>query len=277
MIELGDITLNVGFAGPADGEPVLLLHGFPEYSGSMLEAFGELATHYRLIAPDQRGYNLSSKPFSIKSYTLETLAVDLVNLIGKIGYSKVHVISHDWGGVVGWELGTHHPEVIKSLVVMCAPHVEVFKKNILTNPRQLLKSYYIGLFQTPWLPETLLTFNSSYLLKRLVKMSGHPSITSGLHKAWLEPLAMKSMINWYRAIRYSLSRAKSKSLSSPTLLFWGQKDSYLDVAMANESIALCDQGQCKIIEGASHWILHTHSHILIPQIREFFSSHYKVD
>ena len=103
-LQANGITLHVVAAGPADGPVVILLHGFPEFWHGWRRQIGPLAAAgFRVLAPDQRGYNLSDKPEGVGAYGLDALADDVIGLAHATKRDKVCLVGHDWGGV---RLGT---------------------------------------------------------------------------------------------------------------------------------------------------------------------------
>lgn len=138
-------------AGPANGAPVILLHGFPEFWYSWRFQIPALAAAgYRVVAPDQRGYNLSGKE---DPYDLDTLTRDVANLQDAPGIARSHIVGHDWGGAVAWAFAAAYPARTDRLVVMNAPHLNAYQDTIRRLPRQLLKSWYVAFFQILRLPE----------------------------------------------------------------------------------------------------------------------------
>ena len=156
-IAVNGLELHTVIAGPLDGPLVVLLHGFPENWYTWRNQITFLANAgYRVVVPDQRGYNLSDKPQGVHNYRVEALTGDIKELIHAFGREKAIVVGHDWGGVVAWHLAMHHPEVVEKLVVMNAPHPATYSREIRENPAQQRKSWYVGFFQLPLLPEELL-------------------------------------------------------------------------------------------------------------------------
>ena len=148
--------VRLHYVSEGDGDPVVLLHGFPDFWYSWRNQIPALAeAGYRAIAPDMRGYNLSDKPHGVDQYSIEKLTGDVSALIRHLGYDQATVVGHDWGGIVAWYFAMQHQDQLDKLVILNAPHplrvVDGF-----TNPRQWLKSWYVFLFQIPWLPERLL-------------------------------------------------------------------------------------------------------------------------
>jgi epoxide hydrolase 4 len=149
--ELGEVRLHYVEAG--EGPLVVLLHGFPEFWFSWRFQIPALvAAGFRVVAPDMRGYNLSSKPRRASAYDTDRLAADLRDLIRERGCERAFVAGHDWGAGVAWITAMNHPEVIERLAILNMPHPRRMHQGLRT-PRQLVKSWYILFFQLPWLPE----------------------------------------------------------------------------------------------------------------------------
>ena len=150
----GDIRLHAVAAGPQDGPIVILLHGFPEFWYGWHNQIAPLAdAGFRVIAPDQRGYNTSSKPAGIAAYKVSQLTSDVIAIVDQIGKDRVHVVGHDWGALIAWSVAMQHPDRVIRLAILKVPHPVVLQHNIRTNPRQWLKSWYALFFQIAWLPE----------------------------------------------------------------------------------------------------------------------------
>jgi epoxide hydrolase 4 len=260
------VSLHVARAGPADGRLVLLLHGFPEFWYSWRSQIPALAqAGFRVWAPDQRGYNLSEKPRRVGDYRLETLAADVVGLIKAAGVERADVVGHDWGGAVAWQVAMDYPDCVRRLVVLNCPHPRIMRRHLLRSPRQMIRSSYILAFQVPWLPERLARFGNGRPLIRAMQKSSRPGTFSTsefeeYRKAWSMPGAMRSMLNWYRAlVRHPPMTSGNGRISVPTLLIWGAKDKFLGLEMAQPSIDLCDRGRLVVLDDATHWVQHEDS------------------
>ncbi|WPU63520.1 alpha/beta fold hydrolase [Peredibacter starrii] len=263
--KVNGIELNVAQYGPKDGPPVILLHGFPENSKAIIEAFKDLAEKsLHIIAPDQRGYGVSDKPKEIKNYSLEILTKDMEELIQNMGLKDVTLVGHDWGGMVAWFLTNRRPDLVKKLIVINSPHYEIFKRNFLMNPVQLLKSSYIFLFLIPKLPEIVLNWDNFAVFKFFLHRSAHPK-TDQLQEAWKQEGAITSMLNWYRAMIYNL-RLPSRNIQVPTLLVWGEDDVFLQKEMALQSLHYCNDGKVKFIKNAGHWVHHQRIEEIIGEL-----------
>jgi len=152
--EINGVRLHVLTAGEPADPLVVLLHGFPEFWygwREYIDAFVDAG--YRVIVPDQRGYNRSEKPDGIGQYRLPKLSGDVAGLIESEGKASAHVVGHDWGATVAWDLALRRPTVLDRLGIINVPHPTVFQQTLRSNPRQLAKSWYMFYFQLPRLPE----------------------------------------------------------------------------------------------------------------------------
>jgi epoxide hydrolase 4 len=257
------ITLHAAQAGPRDGIPVILLHGFPEPWFCWRQQIGPLAeAGCRVLAPDQRGYNTSDKPEAIASYALDVLAADVVGLIDAAGWNSASLVGHDWGGIVAWWTALRHPGRVDRLAILNAPHPVAFQRYIRTHPSQLLRSWYVFYFRLPGLPEAgFRRANWRSLCRALERTSRPGTFTEAdldrYRKAWSEPGAIRSMIHWYRAaMRHRPEPPADPRIHVPTLLIWGPDDRFIGREVAEASLALCDQGRLEWVEGATHWVQH---------------------
>ena len=101
VFHINGIALHVVLAGPASGKPLILLHGFPEFWFAWRRQIDHfVSAGYRVIVPDQRGYNLSDKPAGIANYSIDLLARDVVGVLDTVAASKAFVVGHDWGAAV---------------------------------------------------------------------------------------------------------------------------------------------------------------------------------
>jgi epoxide hydrolase 4 len=276
-ITTNGINLHVVLAGPKDSIPVILLHGFPEFWRGWLKQIEPLANaSYRVIVPDQRGYNLSDKPKGVKSYRMDMLVSDILGLIDAPGYQKVNLIGHDWGAAVAWEVAIRHPERLCKLGILNAPHPAVMRNFLRRgDPEQLRRSWYIFAFQIPWLPEYFLRKNDYRNMVRSVRGSSkiHTFTSEDIEKykeAWSQPGAMTGMINWYRAAaRYWRKSKGNQIVKVPTLILWGMKDVALSHRMARLSLDYCDDGKLVIFEDATHWVQRDEAYAVTKYLLNF--------
>lgn len=277
FVALGEVSLHVVEAGPPDGPPVLLLHGFPEFWYGWRHQIGPLAAAgYRVIVPDQRGYNLSDKPAGIGAYRLDRLALDMVELLDVLGCPQVAVAAHDWGAVVGWWLGVAHPERVRRLVILNVPHPLVMRRFLRTSWAQIRRSWYIFFFQLPWLPERWFSRHDFRIGKKVLRSTSRRGTFSDEElaryvEAWRQPGALTSMIHWYRAaLRRPPRLSMSPRVKVPTRILWGTEDKALGREMVPLSASLCDQGEVFFFEGVTHWVQHEEPETVLRHLLEHF-------
>jgi pimeloyl-ACP methyl ester carboxylesterase len=282
MVPTNGIHLHVVFSGPEQGKAVVLLHGFPEFWRGWLKQIQPLAdAGFRVIVPDQRGYNLSDKPKGVAAYPINTLAQDILGLVDAVGREKAILVGHDWGAAVAWHLATHYPERVEKLVILNVPHPAVMVRTLRRSFSQLRKSWYMFFFQIPWLPEWLLSRNNAQGASQLLLRSGKPGTFTNedlvaYRKAWAQPGTLAAMIHWYRsALRSGLGTSPSSftklpQVTVPTLMLWGKKDVALSAEMAQPSIDLCKEGKLIFLEDATHWVQHDEAEKVTQYLLDFF-------
>lgn len=261
-IDLPGARLHCAVAGPDDGKLVVLLHGFPQFWYSWRGILPTLAAAgYRVIAPDQRGYNLSSKR---GPYTFAALTGDVAALIRAQGRDTAHVVGHDWGGAVAWALASSRPDVVDRLGVINLPHLQAFlTAGLRGNLTQLSKSYYIGVIQIPRLPEAALSANRYLGLKRALTTTSLPGTFSAEDlqryvSAWAKPGALRAMLAWYRAMPAQIARRQLSPytgvIAAPTLVLFGEKDVALDVRVAEDGMRHVPNGRLIRFPENTHWL-----------------------
>ena len=198
------LTFDVRDAGPAGGEPVVLLHGFPQDSAAWDRvAPGLHQAGLRTLAPDQRGCSPMARPRGRGRYRLRETTADVLALLDAAGLESAHVVGHDWGGIVGWALAAWHPDRVRTLTALSVPHPAAMTKAMVTSD-QALRSYYMLLFQLPLLPERLLLAGGGTALRRMLR-GGGLSEESAAHYVdrMREPGALSAMLGWYRSLPLS--------------------------------------------------------------------------
>jgi pimeloyl-ACP methyl ester carboxylesterase len=283
LIPTNGIRLHTALAGPENGEPVILLHGFPEAWFGWEAQIGPLAeAGFRVIVPDQRGYNLSDKPPGVAGYRMPALVADIVGLADSLGYERFSLAGHDWGGMVGWSLALKHPDRLRRLAIANAPHPAVMGRFLRSQPAQMLKSWYMFVFQLPSLPELVVkAANWRILMAAMPNHLTEPQ-RQRYRQAWAQPGAMTAMINWYRAsLRRSGGRRRASSggprgaagarVRVPALLIWGQQDPHMSRDMAPLSVELCNDGRLVSFPDATHWVQHDEADEVSRLLTEHFS------
>jgi pimeloyl-ACP methyl ester carboxylesterase len=275
------IRLHCVEAGPRDGPLVILLHGFPEFWYGWRHQIEPLAkAGFRLLAPDQRGYNRSDKPKGVENYQVEALAADAVGLIKTEGKQTASLVGHDWGAVVAWEAALRYPEQVEKLAILNVPHPDIMQRTLRSSLQQLVKSWYIFFFQLPSLPEAMLRADDWRLVVQMLQRSGLPGIFTeedieAYRCAWWQKDAMTSMLNWYRAVFRTVLKgsqnASMRRVSVPTLMLWGVQDIALSQQMAQPSIDLCESGGLVFFEDATHWVQHDEAAAVNQRLIDFLN------
>jgi pimeloyl-ACP methyl ester carboxylesterase len=275
--EVGDQRLHYVEAG--DGPLVVLLHGFPEFWFGWRRQIAPLvAAGFRVVAPDTRGYNLSSKPEGFEAYAVDLLADDIRGLIGERGAESALLVGHDWGGSIAWTVAMNHPEVVERLAILNAAHPRRLSEG-LKNPNQLRKSWYFFFFATPGLPEQIVPARDWHFFRHFLHDANPPYTPEELERyveAWSQEGAAAGMINYYRAsVRQSQKEAAAKlrPISAPTLVIWGERDSYLGSDLAEphgDDVPNLDR--VERLADASHWVHHDAADQVNQLLVDFFAS-----
>ena len=274
-IATNGINLHTALAGPEDGEPVILLHGFPEaWFGWEAQMLSLAEAGFRVVAPDQRGHNLSDKPEGFANYHMGTLSDDIIGLADALGFEQFYLAGHDFGAMVSWILAIRYPERIKRMVIANVPHPSVMKPYMRAHFSQLLKSWYMFFFQLPALPEWFVRARNWQFMISMMPSYLSPEEKDRYRSAWAQPSAITGMINWYRATlrnRRGSGRGRSSKITVPTLMIWGQQDPYFSYEMAPLSIKLCQDGRLVTFEDATHWVLQDKPEEVSQLLIEHFS------
>lgn len=276
--QIGDVKLHYATAG--DGEKlVILLHGFPEFWYSWRHQIVALSDEYTVVAPDMRGYNLSDKPPQVEDYQIDKLVDDVGGLIRHFGRENAAVIGHDWGASVAWAVAAKHPEYLWKLGALQVPPIPVWKKN--QTFKQFLASWYMFFFQIPRLPEWLMSRNDYTVLARGLKGStAERGVFSDqdiaeYKKAWSEPRALTSAINYYRANILKRLFGKTTNpakIKVPTIFIYGEKDTAVLPETVKGIGEMIDAPfEEFFIPDAGHWVQQEAAETVTQILREFLA------
>lgn len=253
----GDLCFSVRDSGPENGAPVVLLHGFPQNSSS----WDQVATllnraGYRTLAPDQRGYCPDATPAGRHSYRIGELVEDVVELIGQAGLGPVHLVGHDWGAGVAWAVAATHPELLRSLTAVSVPHPTAFLLSMFSSS-QIFQSYYMLMFQLPWLPELLMRKENGFFYQMLKRSGQTPAAALRDIRNLQEGATATAAVNYYRALPYAVALAPAlrRPITVPTLQVWSDGDTAVG-RRGHELTRKFVNGPWKLVvlEGVSHWI-----------------------
>lgn len=260
-LDVGGATLHYVEAG--QGPLVVLLHGFPEFWYSWRWQIPALAgAGFRVVAPDMRGYNASSKPRGVTAYTADLLARDVAGLIRGLGAERAIVVGHDWGGAVAWTFAMRYPELLERLAILNVPHPARFLRALRT-PRQLRKSWYMFFFQLPRLPEASVRRGNFAMFRATFR---HDPVRPGAFSdddieryiaALARPGALTAAINYYRALFRQNPRrmqASFRPIEAPVLVIWGMQDRYLGAELAEPDAQWAPHARVERLPDASHWV-----------------------
>ncbi len=249
------LTFDVRDAGPADGEPVVLLHGFPQDARAWDRVAPVLhGAGLRTLAPDQRGYSTMARPRGRAAYRSRELVADVLALLDAAGLQRAHVVGHDWGGALGWALGAWHPDRLRSLTVLSVPHPGAMAKAMVTSD-QALRSTYMAAFQLPVLPERALLAGGGAPLNRMLRRSGLPEHLADHYVARMrEPGALTAALNWYRALPWHAGDPVGPN-RVPTLHVWSTGDTFLGRTATEDTARFCTSSyRLEVLEDVPHWI-----------------------
>ncbi|OLT16206.1 alpha/beta hydrolase [Serinicoccus sp. CUA-874] len=240
--------------GPSGGEPVVLLHGFPQ-DATAWRALAPLLhdAGLRILAPHQRGYGPGSAPTSVSAYRLDSLVGDVLAWLDAQGWARAHVVGHDWGGAVAWALGAWHPGRVITLTVLSTPHPAALRWAV-RHGDQARRSWYVAGFQVPRVPELVM---ARALRRGELRRTGLPADDAVRYAARLGSAArLRGPVNWYRAAARGGSRSVG-TVAVPTAYLWGARDPFLGRAAA-ERTAHHVVGDYRFTElGAGHWLPET--------------------
>ncbi|WP_254537255.1 alpha/beta fold hydrolase [Halomarina litorea] len=275
-VETGNVTLHARVAGPEDGPLVLLLHGFPEFWYGWRRQIQPLAeAGFRVVVPDQRGYNLSDRPDGKRAYRVAALVDDALGLVEATGRDSASVVGHDWGAMVAWCLAQDHPDRVDRLGILNVPHPGAFGETLRESWAQRFRSTYAGFFQFPRVPERALRAGDFRLMTGMLRGSSRPGTFTDrdldrYQTAWGREGALTAMLNWYRAngLRSGLF-SRTGRVEPETLVLWGARDDALVRENAERSLAYCERGELEVFERATHWLQHEEAAAVSDRLVEF--------
>lgn len=244
-------------AAPEAGEPVILLHGFPETSHMWLPLLERLgAAGYHVLAPDQRGYSPGARPEGAQSYRYQDIASDVVALADAVGFERFHLVGHDWGAGAGWATVALYPERIQSWSALSVPHIGAFGTAIRDDPDQQQRSTYITFFQEPGVAEAALSADDFAALKNVWSASSEEEKAEYL-SIFRQPGALTGALNWYRGSQGMDPNAGVNfgDVTTPTLLIWGNADTAIGRVGVDAGHKFM-KGPYTFVElDAGHWLI----------------------
>jgi len=256
-IAANEMTFRCREAGEG-GEPVILLHGFPETSHMWVELMPKLVeAGYHCLAPDQRGYSPGARPEGRENYQTHLLAEDVIALADAWGVDRFHLVAHDWGAGVGWRVVMSYPDRVNTWTSLSIPHPASYGKAFREDPDQQEKSQYIHFFQEPGVAEAAFAANDWEMLKGIWTES--PAAEREEYIAqFTEPGALTAALNWYRGsfgMNPDVAASGDEKVATPTLMIWGNRDQAVGRA-TTATQAEYMTGPFRFVElDAGHWLI----------------------
>jgi len=271
------------------GELIVFLHGFPEFWYAWRRQLEEFGRDMLAVAPDMRGYNLSSKPEGVERYAVAELVADVAGLVRALGGKSCVLVGHDWGGAVAWATAIAAPEVVEKLVIINAPHPGIFERELRENPAQQQASQYMLLLRSPEAESVIAANNFAIwqggILNDLVRDGHLTEVDRAAYlEAWSQPGALTGGLNYYRAAKIGPPSGgsgvgtrvppgmASLEVKMPTLVIWGEKDPYLLTGNLDGLEKFVPQLRVERIPDATHWVVHEKGPVVNRLIREFVQS-----
>lgn len=276
------------------GQVVLFLHGFPEFWYAWKDQIPFFGAQFQAIAVDMRGYNLSEKPEKVSDYAMPLLIEDVRALLKTVSKNKKAIlVAHDWGGAIAWAYAAMYPETLEKLVIINAPHPNVFSRELKHNPAQQKASGYMNLFRSPQAEMVLSMGNFVTLAAGVFGSASRSDAFSEEDKkrykeAWAQPGALTGGLNYYRAANLgppsserteeegkpdtsTLAALPPLTVKVPTLVIWGEKDTALLTGNLEGLDKYVPNLTIKRIPNGSHWVVHEEPDLINRTILEFLT------
>lgn len=253
-VTLGDLTFDVRVAGPTDGPPIVLLHGFPQTSRCWNAVAAELARDgMRVLLPDQRGYSPGARPHEVADYRIDALRADVLGILDAFGVDDAHIVGHDWGASVAWHVAAHHRDRVRSLTALSIPHLAAFGRALREDDDQKARSAYFALFREDGTAERALLAEDA---RRLRVMFGDTVATDAIDeyiRVLRDPGALTAALNWYRAM--TRDTGDLPPVKVPTTYIWSTDDAAVGRFAAELCGNFVDSDYLfEVLDGVSHWV-----------------------
>ncbi len=271
-IELDGRPFHIRHWGAPELPVLLMLHGFPEYSGAWGDLAPLLAERFHCIAPDQRGYGQSWAPEGVGNYVTSALVGDMVALIAQMGGGPITVLGHDWGASVAYGLAMFRPDLVERLIIANGVHPVPFQREVAAGGAQTEASQYIHALRRPG-SEDKLAANDFEKMWKMFSASMDLGWLSDDRLAeykteWARPGRLRAMIDWYRASPLVVAEPGKPAtglpelpverliVRCPHLLIWGDADTAL-LPVSTEGLEEFAADLTRVtLPGLDHWLCH---------------------
>ena len=280
--------IRLHYVSSGEGKLIMFVHGFPEFWLGWYQQLIEFGGDYQAVAPDMRGYNLSSKPPNVEDYNVKDLIEDLKALSKYLGHEKLIMVAHDWGGAIAWSAAIRYPELLEKLIIINSPHPAVFARELLKNPEQQKASQYMLMLRSAEAEQILSNNNYARLMEVLVQFGSKWEMSEEKRlkylDAWSQPGALTGSLNYYRAsplfpptsqndveqIESILNLPKEMfEIKVPTLVIWGEQDRALLTGNLDGLEEYIEDLTIKRIPDGTHWVVHEQPQEVNGFIRDF--------
>jgi pimeloyl-ACP methyl ester carboxylesterase len=273
-LAVGELTFSALADGPADGDLVLLLHGFPQTSYEWRAQIPVLAAAgYRVVGPDQRGYSTGARPANVQDYNVLALVGDAAGFVDALGASTCNLVGHDWGGAVAWVFGVLHPDRLRTLTAVSTPHPTPFGTSIREGEQKEM-SAYMDVFRAEGAEDLFLADGGAAMRQALADFGMEDTDpVAEYYRVLSQPGAMTAALNWYRANDFSDGGIELPPVTVPTMYVWSTDDMALGREAAEATAAWASGPyRFEVLEGVSHWVPEDAPDVLNALLLDHFAS-----
>lgn len=272
--------VRLHYAHTGTGSLVVFLHGFPQCWYMWRHQLADFAADHLAVAPDLRGYNLSSKPEALHEYGPWAAAQDIRALAAKLGHQRFVLVGHDWGAATAWSFALHYPELLDALVILATPHPGTFDRALHFDAEQQQASQYLLALRRA----DAEAIGEADALVALSATLDLPFLTEEdrdiYRESWRQPGALVGMLRWYR--REGLGPPEEKTpargnyapevtpltVRVPTLVIYPDADIYTRPPAHHGLEGYVPDLRFSVVEGGSHWVAEEHPELVGRRIRE---------
>jgi len=250
---------------------LVLIHGFPSFWYCWRLQLKDLSRDYWVVALDMRGHGESHKPADWRQYKMDIVAGEMADFVLALGRTSCTIVGNDWSGIIAYRLAELRPSLVERLIIVSAPHPHAYHLLLWSSWDQMRRSWYVFLFQLPWLPETMLSMNDFNIFRRL--FSEYPDVLDAHRYMYSQqPNALKSPVDFYRAnfdLVTSATMPEPARILCPVLVLWGEKHPEMDPVVATMASRYADSFKVRFVKEATHWMMLSAPDVVNAQIREF--------